>query len=117
MGPPGAAVQASRRPSVRWVNTYSTGATLSIADKARKIRGLAAAEGAITGAVATEQDLPQLDPGAWLITALERCHLAWDVIRISPARQQAKRGPRLTGMKGGTGRTTAPRSGSVAGSG
>ncbi len=35
----------------------------------------------------------QLDPGAWLITALERCHLAWDVIRISPARQQAKRGP------------------------
>jgi stearoyl-CoA desaturase (delta-9 desaturase) len=35
----------------------------------------------------------QLDPSAWLITALERCHLAWDVIRISPARQQAKRGP------------------------
>jgi stearoyl-CoA desaturase (Delta-9 desaturase) len=34
----------------------------------------------------------QLDPSAWLITALERCHLAWDVIRISPARQQAKRG-------------------------
>jgi stearoyl-CoA desaturase (Delta-9 desaturase) len=36
----------------------------------------------------------QLDPSAWLITALERCHLAWDVIRISPARQQAKRGPK-----------------------
>jgi stearoyl-CoA desaturase (delta-9 desaturase) len=35
----------------------------------------------------------QLDPSAWLITALERYHLAWDVIRISPARQQAKRGP------------------------
>ena len=35
----------------------------------------------------------QLDPSAWLITGLERCHLAWDVIRISPARQQAKRGP------------------------
>jgi stearoyl-CoA desaturase (Delta-9 desaturase) len=33
----------------------------------------------------------QLDPGAWLITGLERCHVAWDVIRISPARQQAKR--------------------------
>jgi len=36
----------------------------------------------------------QLDPSAWLITALERCHLAWDdVVRISAARQQAKRGP------------------------
>ena len=33
----------------------------------------------------------QLDPGAWFITALERGHLAWDVVRISPARQQAKR--------------------------
>jgi stearoyl-CoA desaturase (delta-9 desaturase) len=33
----------------------------------------------------------QVDPGASLITALERCHLAWDVIRISPARQQARR--------------------------
>jgi stearoyl-CoA desaturase (Delta-9 desaturase) len=33
----------------------------------------------------------QLDPGAWLITGLERCHLAWDVIRISPERQQGKR--------------------------
>jgi stearoyl-CoA desaturase (Delta-9 desaturase) len=33
----------------------------------------------------------QIDPGAWLITALERCDLAWDVVRISPARQQAKR--------------------------
>jgi stearoyl-CoA desaturase (delta-9 desaturase) len=35
----------------------------------------------------------QIDPGAWLISALERCHLAWDVIRISPDHQQAKRGP------------------------
>src|ERR1035437_1400436 len=35
----------------------------------------------------------QLDPGAWLIAGLERCHLAWDVIRISPARPEAKRGP------------------------
>lgn len=33
----------------------------------------------------------ELDPGSWLIAALERTHLAWDVIRISPARQQAKR--------------------------
>jgi stearoyl-CoA desaturase (Delta-9 desaturase) len=33
----------------------------------------------------------ELDPGAWLIAALERTHLAWDVVRISPARQQAKR--------------------------
>jgi stearoyl-CoA desaturase (delta-9 desaturase) len=33
----------------------------------------------------------QVDPGAWLIGGLERCHLAWDVVRISPARQQAKR--------------------------
>jgi stearoyl-CoA desaturase (Delta-9 desaturase) len=36
----------------------------------------------------------QLDPSAWLITGLERCHLAWDVVRISPERQQAKRGVR-----------------------
>jgi stearoyl-CoA desaturase (delta-9 desaturase) len=35
----------------------------------------------------------QVDPGGWFIAALERCHLAWDVVRISPARQQAKRGP------------------------
>jgi stearoyl-CoA desaturase (delta-9 desaturase) len=34
----------------------------------------------------------EIDPGAWLITGLERCHLAWDVVRISPGRQQAKRG-------------------------
>ena len=34
---------------------------MSIADKARKIPGVAAAEGAITGAVATEQDLPIAD--------------------------------------------------------
>jgi len=33
----------------------------------------------------------QLDPSAGLITLLERCHLAWDVIRITPARQQDKR--------------------------
>jgi stearoyl-CoA desaturase (delta-9 desaturase) len=34
----------------------------------------------------------QLDPGAWLISALERSRLAWDVVRISPERQLAKRG-------------------------
>jgi stearoyl-CoA desaturase (delta-9 desaturase) len=34
----------------------------------------------------------QVDPGAWFIAGLERVHLAWDVVRISPARQQAKRG-------------------------
>jgi hypothetical protein len=34
---------------------------MSIADKARKIPGVAAAEGALTGAVATEQDLPIAD--------------------------------------------------------
>jgi stearoyl-CoA desaturase (delta-9 desaturase) len=35
----------------------------------------------------------QPDPGAWLIAALERFHLAWDVVRITPERQQAKRAP------------------------
>jgi len=35
----------------------------------------------------------QIDPSAWLITALERCRLAWDVVRVSPAGQQAKRAP------------------------
>lgn len=39
----------------------------------------------------------QLDPGAWFIAWLERCHLAWDVVRISPTRQQAKRGSAVTG--------------------
>src|SRR6476620_5213697 len=34
---------------------------MSIADKARKIPGVAAAEGAVTGAMATEQDLPIAD--------------------------------------------------------
>jgi uncharacterized protein (UPF0335 family) len=34
---------------------------MSIANQARKIPGVAAAEGAITGAVATEQDLPIAD--------------------------------------------------------
>ena len=34
----------------------------------------------------------QVDPGAWLISSLERCHLAWDVVRIAPERQRAPRG-------------------------
>jgi stearoyl-CoA desaturase (delta-9 desaturase) len=40
----------------------------------------------------------QLDPGAWLIATLERCHLAWDVVRIAPERQQTRavRNPQLT---------------------
>jgi stearoyl-CoA desaturase (Delta-9 desaturase) len=33
----------------------------------------------------------QPDPGAWLISALERCQLAWNVVRIGPDRQRAKR--------------------------
>ena len=33
----------------------------------------------------------QVDPGAWLITALERSHLAWGVVRIAPERQRARR--------------------------
>jgi stearoyl-CoA desaturase (delta-9 desaturase) len=33
----------------------------------------------------------QLDPSAWLITALERCRLVWDVVRIEPDRQRARR--------------------------
>jgi len=33
----------------------------------------------------------QIDPGAWLIAGLERCHLAWGVIRISPTRLRSKR--------------------------
>jgi stearoyl-CoA desaturase (delta-9 desaturase) len=35
----------------------------------------------------------QLDPSAWLIRALERTGLAWDVIRIPPAAQHAKLQP------------------------
>ncbi|MBA2348173.1 MAG: hypothetical protein H0V81_07750 [Solirubrobacterales bacterium] len=34
---------------------------MTISDKARKIPGVAAAEGAVTGAIATEQDLPITD--------------------------------------------------------
>jgi stearoyl-CoA desaturase (delta-9 desaturase) len=32
----------------------------------------------------------QVDPGGWLIDGLERLGLAWDVVRIAPATQQAK---------------------------
>ena len=38
----------------------------------------------------------EVDPGAWFITALERSHLAWDVIRISPERLEGKRGMAAT---------------------
>jgi stearoyl-CoA desaturase (Delta-9 desaturase) len=33
----------------------------------------------------------QPDPGAWLIGALERCRLAWNVVRIAPEHQSDKR--------------------------
>jgi stearoyl-CoA desaturase (Delta-9 desaturase) len=33
----------------------------------------------------------QLDPGAWVISALEHTRLAWDVVRISHQHQEAKR--------------------------
>jgi stearoyl-CoA desaturase (delta-9 desaturase) len=32
----------------------------------------------------------QFDPSAWVIWALEKTGLAWDVVRISPERQSAK---------------------------
>jgi stearoyl-CoA desaturase (delta-9 desaturase) len=32
----------------------------------------------------------QLDPSAWLIAALERCGLVWDVVRVTPERQLTK---------------------------
>jgi len=40
----------------------------------------------------------QFDPSAGLISVLERCHLAWDVVRIAPARQQGKRAAPLHGL-------------------
>jgi stearoyl-CoA desaturase (delta-9 desaturase) len=33
----------------------------------------------------------QADPGAWLIGGLERCRLAWGVVRVRPEHQRAKR--------------------------
>jgi stearoyl-CoA desaturase (delta-9 desaturase) len=33
----------------------------------------------------------QLDPSAWIITVLERFRLAWDVVRITPDHQRARR--------------------------
>jgi stearoyl-CoA desaturase (Delta-9 desaturase) len=45
----------------------------------------------------------QLDPSAWLIVGMERCGLAWDVVRITPERQRAKRAaPRDRGPRGET---------------
>jgi stearoyl-CoA desaturase (delta-9 desaturase) len=51
----------------------------------------------------------QLDSGGWLIDGLERCHLAWDVVRISPARQQAKRGAAGTAAPAEPGLGIEPR--------
>jgi stearoyl-CoA desaturase (delta-9 desaturase) len=56
----------------------------------------------------------QLDPSAWLITAMERCGLASDVVRITPERQQAKRAARprqrrACGDGSATRRETTPR--------
>jgi hypothetical protein len=30
------------------------------------------------------------DPSAWVISAMERLGIVWDVVRITPERQQAK---------------------------
>jgi stearoyl-CoA desaturase (delta-9 desaturase) len=38
----------------------------------------------------------QIDPGAALIAALERLHLAWDVVTITPERQRAKLGQAIS---------------------
>ncbi len=35
----------------------------------------------------------QLDPSAWVIAAMERCGLVWDVVRIAPERELAKLAP------------------------
>jgi stearoyl-CoA desaturase (delta-9 desaturase) len=32
----------------------------------------------------------EIDPSAWVIRALEKAGLAWDVVRVAPARQEAK---------------------------
>ena len=41
----------------------------------------------------------QVDPGALLIAGLERCHLAWDVVRISSERQRAKAADDISGLR------------------
>jgi stearoyl-CoA desaturase (delta-9 desaturase) len=33
----------------------------------------------------------QVDPSAWLIRGMEKVGLVWDVVRVSPERQQAHR--------------------------
>ena len=43
----------------------------------------------------------QLDPSAWLIVALERTGLAWNVVRISPDRQRSKLVPASRNIAGG----------------
>jgi stearoyl-CoA desaturase (Delta-9 desaturase) len=39
----------------------------------------------------------QLDPSAWVIRGLEACGLAWDVVRVSPERQQRRAVPAAGG--------------------
>jgi hypothetical protein len=55
--------------------------------------------------------LLQLDPSAWVVTGLERCRLAWDVVRIGP-RARADQTCRWAGRRGGAleRRACAPRS-------
>jgi hypothetical protein len=56
---------------------------MSISDKARKIPGVAAVEGAVTGALATEQDLP--------ITDYDRQTAADVVVRLKQLSQRELR--------------------------
>jgi stearoyl-CoA desaturase (delta-9 desaturase) len=39
----------------------------------------------------------EIDPSAWVIRALEKAGLAWDVVRVAPARQEAKLVPAAGG--------------------
>jgi stearoyl-CoA desaturase (delta-9 desaturase) len=47
----------------------------------------------------------ELDPGGWLIWALEKCHLAWSVVRIEPQRRTGK----LVGVAGRAAQTAPTR--------
>ncbi len=35
----------------------------------------------------------ELDPSGWLILAMQRVGLAWDVVRVNPERERAKLAP------------------------
>ena len=58
-------------------------------------RGLASAQESLAHAFPTSARHGlgrwQLDPSARVVTGLERCRLAWDVVQIAPERQQARR--------------------------